>query len=185
MFPIYYYATLVSGIVHVDWCFCFPLLNVCLLILFRYVYRKWNKCLFEELYLAHLNGRMENDPATFWYKGEFGFFDFYMYLRFCIPCQLTWPPNPLSHTLAPNQPILSQDPSHPKIEGLWSFWGRKRRIPQLCQKNRAEWELKGQAVIAEMVEECHRKYGVKNADGMVVPAETGVSPWGFYEGQRS
>ena len=44
-----------------------------------------------------------------------------------------------------------------------------------AQKNRAEWELKGQTVVAEMVEECHRKYGVKDANGMIMSAETAVS----------
>ena len=42
------------------------------------VYRKWNQNLFEELYVAYLNGRMDKDPSDFWYKGEFGFFDFYI-----------------------------------------------------------------------------------------------------------
>lgn len=41
------------------------------------IYRKWNQKLFEELYVAYLNGRMEKDPSDFWYRGEFGFFDFY------------------------------------------------------------------------------------------------------------
>ena len=43
-----------------------------------HVYKKWNQNLFEELYVAYLNGRMEKNPADFWYKGEFGFFDFYI-----------------------------------------------------------------------------------------------------------
>ena len=37
-----------------------------------HVYRKWNQKLFEELYVAYLNGRMEKSPEEFWYKGEFG-----------------------------------------------------------------------------------------------------------------
>jgi len=37
-----------------------------------HVYRKWNQKLYEELYVAYLNGRMDKDPAEFWYKGEFG-----------------------------------------------------------------------------------------------------------------
>lgn len=37
-----------------------------------HVYRKWNANLFEELYVAYLGGRMEKNPADFWYKGEFG-----------------------------------------------------------------------------------------------------------------
>ena len=28
--------------------------------------------LFEELYVAYLNDRMDKDPTEFWYKGEFG-----------------------------------------------------------------------------------------------------------------
>ena len=42
------------------------------------VFQKWNQNLFDELYVAYLNGRMEKDPADFWYQGEFGFFDFYI-----------------------------------------------------------------------------------------------------------
>ena len=33
-----------------------------------HVYRKWNQNLFEELYVAYLNGRMDKDPAEFWCK---------------------------------------------------------------------------------------------------------------------
>ena len=34
--------------------------------------QKWNQNLFEELYVANLNGRMDKSPEEFWYKGEFG-----------------------------------------------------------------------------------------------------------------
>jgi hypothetical protein len=37
-----------------------------------------NQKLFNELYVAYLNGKMDKDPAEFWYKGEIGFFDFYI-----------------------------------------------------------------------------------------------------------
>ena len=39
---------------------------------------KKNQNLFEEMYVAYLNGRTDKDPAEFWYKVEFGFFDFYI-----------------------------------------------------------------------------------------------------------
>ena len=87
--------------------------------------------------MAYLNGRMDNDPATFWYKGEFGFFDFYI-----IP--------------------LTQ-----KLKDCGVFGKSSDEYLNYAQKNRAEWELKGQSVIAEMVEECRQKYGVKDTDGMV------------------
>jgi 3'5'-cyclic nucleotide phosphodiesterase len=42
-----------------------------------HVYLKWNRRLFEEMSLAFQKGRMEVDPATFWYEGELSFFDNY------------------------------------------------------------------------------------------------------------
>jgi 3'5'-cyclic nucleotide phosphodiesterase len=42
-----------------------------------HIYRKWNERLFRELYKAYKQGRA-GDPTDFWYKGEIGFFDFYI-----------------------------------------------------------------------------------------------------------
>jgi 3'5'-cyclic nucleotide phosphodiesterase len=42
------------------------------------IYRKWNKLLFEEMYLAYQAGRMAADPVEFWYEGEIRFFDNYV-----------------------------------------------------------------------------------------------------------
>lgn len=39
-----------------------------------HVYRRWNRCLFQELYKAYKEGRMAKDPSENWYKGELGFF---------------------------------------------------------------------------------------------------------------
>merc|ERR1712146_616758 len=38
----------------------------------------WNEKLFLEMYHAYKLGRLENDPASNWYKSEIGFFDFYV-----------------------------------------------------------------------------------------------------------
>ena len=43
-----------------------------------HVYRKWNTRLFIEMYQAWLDGRSATNPADNWYKGELGFFDFYV-----------------------------------------------------------------------------------------------------------
>jgi 3'5'-cyclic nucleotide phosphodiesterase len=43
-----------------------------------YVYRKWNRLLFHEMYEAYRRGRMASNPADFWYKGELAFFDNYV-----------------------------------------------------------------------------------------------------------
>ena len=42
-----------------------------------HIYRKWNQRLFEEIYAAYKQGRGKN-PVDGWYKGEIGFFDFYV-----------------------------------------------------------------------------------------------------------
>lgn len=43
-----------------------------------HVYLKWNEKFFNEMYNAYLDGRSDKDPASFWYEGEIGFFDFYI-----------------------------------------------------------------------------------------------------------
>jgi class 3 adenylate cyclase len=42
------------------------------------VYLKWNERFFHECYLGYLDGRTDVDPLEGWYKGEIGFFDFYI-----------------------------------------------------------------------------------------------------------
>jgi class 3 adenylate cyclase len=43
-----------------------------------HVYIKWNERFFHECYQAYLDGRAVNDPSDGWFKGELGFFDFYI-----------------------------------------------------------------------------------------------------------
>ena len=43
-----------------------------------HIYIKWNERLFAEMYKAFIEGRAEKDPTDSWYKGEIGFFDFYI-----------------------------------------------------------------------------------------------------------
>ena len=104
-----------------------------------HVYRKWNQNLFEELYVAYLAGRMEKNPADFWYKGEFGFFDFYI-----IP--------------------LTQ-----KLKECGVFGVSSDEYLNYAKKNREEWELRGEEVVADMIEECKRKYGLKEGTEEVKP----------------
>ena len=37
-----------------------------------------NERFFQECYRGYCNGRIEQDPSVNWYKGEIGFFDFYI-----------------------------------------------------------------------------------------------------------
>ena len=43
-----------------------------------HIYRKWNARLFDEMYVAFLDGRSPTNPADGWYKGELWFFDNYV-----------------------------------------------------------------------------------------------------------
>eukprot|EP00980_Cylindrotheca_fusiformis_P005869 scaffold1231_cov107-Cylindrotheca_fusiformis.AAC.17 len=43
-----------------------------------HIYKKWNERFFMECYGAYKEGRADSDPSKNWYKGEIGFFDFYV-----------------------------------------------------------------------------------------------------------
>lgn len=43
-----------------------------------HIYKKWNEHFFMECYGAYKAGRADVDPSVNWYKGELGFFDFYV-----------------------------------------------------------------------------------------------------------
>jgi len=97
-----------------------------------HIYRKWNQNLFSELYVAYLNGRMAQDPAEFWYKGEIGFFDFYI-----IP--------------------LTQ-----KLKDCGVFGKSSGEYLNYALKNREEWVTKGEGIVEEMIQIVREKYGVKD-----------------------
>jgi len=98
-----------------------------------HIYRKWNERLFREQYLAYKAGRQETEPSTFWYKGEIGFFDFYII------------------------------PLAKKLKDCGVFGVSSDEYLNYAVKNREEWEIKGERVVQDMknkmadivVEECH------------------------------
>ncbi|CAB9499069.1 calmodulin-dependent 3',5'-cyclic nucleotide phosphodiesterase 1A [Seminavis robusta] len=92
-----------------------------------HIFRKWNQNLFEEMYEAYKEGRASKDPSTFWYKGEIGFFDFYI-----IP--------------------LAKKLKDCGVFGVYSDEYLNNAI-----RNRNEWELKGQDIVAHMIMECQRR----------------------------
>lgn len=92
-----------------------------------HVYRKWNQRLFEEMYVAYQEGRLQQDPQTFWYKGEIGFFDFYII------------------------------PLAKKLKECGVFGVSSEEYLNYALKNREEWEARGREVVAEMVAEIQSK----------------------------
>jgi class 3 adenylate cyclase len=94
-----------------------------------HIYRKWNERLFEELYRAFIQGRAETNPADNWYKGEMGFFDFYII------------------------------PLAKKLKECGVFGVSSDEYLNYAMKNRQEWELRGQEVVESMMEHVRETYG--------------------------
>jgi 3'5'-cyclic nucleotide phosphodiesterase len=84
-----------------------------------HVYLKWNERLFHEMYKAFLEGRIDTDPSKGWYKGEIGFFDFYII------------------------------PLAKKLETCGVFGVSSDEYLQYALANRAEWESKGEGIVQE------------------------------------
>lgn len=102
--------------------------DVCHTMQHWHVYRKWNERLFEEMYVAYKIGRAKADPTNFWYSGELGFFDHYI-----IP--------------------LSK-----KLSDCGVFGVSSDEYLNYALRNRKEWEQRGQAIVAEMIERVQDKH---------------------------
>ena len=97
-----------------------------------HIYLKYNRRLFEERWLAWLRGVAgEQDPSVGWYKGEIGFFEFYII--------------PLAR----------------KLDRCGVFGVSYHEYLQYAISNKAEWQDKGEAIVAEMLAECRAKHGVR------------------------
>jgi hypothetical protein len=92
-----------------------------------HVYRKWNERFFLEMYKAYKQGRADTDPATFWYKGEIGFFDFYII------------------------------PLAKKLKDCGVFGVSSDEYLDYATTNRREWEEKGEEVVAELIERANKE----------------------------
>ena len=81
------------------------------------IYIKWNRRLFGEMYKAYKEGRAANDPSESWYKGEIGFYDFYII------------------------------PLAKKLKECGVFGVSSDEYLQYAQSNRHEWERKGKDLL--------------------------------------
>ena len=87
-----------------------------------HVFRKWNQALFEEMYEAYRTGHAATNPVDFWYKGEIGFFDYYII------------------------------PLAKKLKDCGVFGVSSDEYLNYAMKNREEWEVRGHEVVMEMLE---------------------------------
>ena len=88
----------------------------------RHIYRKWNENFFRECYQAYKDGRTATNPATNWYQGELGFFDFYII------------------------------PLAKKLKRCGVFGVASDEYLNYAVRNRKEWHDRGQHVVEEMIQ---------------------------------
>jgi hypothetical protein len=86
------------------------------------VYKKWNERFFHECMQAYEQGRTESNPADSWYKGEIGFFDFYII------------------------------PLAKKLKECGVFGVSSDEYLAYALDNRNEWERCGEAIVSDMIE---------------------------------
>eukprot|EP00980_Cylindrotheca_fusiformis_P002321 scaffold541_cov138-Cylindrotheca_fusiformis.AAC.4 len=84
-----------------------------------HIYRSWNEKFFMECYAAYKSGRADSDPSVNWYKGEIGFFDFYVI------------------------------PLAKKLESCGVFGVSSHEYLSYAQSNRAEWFREGERLVKE------------------------------------
>ena len=75
------------------------------------------------MYAAFRSGRLAKDPATFWYKGEIGFFDNYII------------------------------PLAKKLKDCGVFGVSSDEYLNYAEQNRAEWEERGQEIVSALVDD--------------------------------
>ena len=85
-------------------------------------FRRWNERLFEEMYQAYQQDRLDADPSEGWYNNEIKFFDEYVL--------------PLAR----------------KINGCGMFGNAGQDLIDQAQKNRKEFVVKGSKMVAEVVQ---------------------------------
>jgi hypothetical protein len=87
------------------------------------IYQKWNRRLFQEMYLAFKAGRTDKDPSEGWYAGELWFFDNYVI--------------PLAR----------------KLKECQVFGASGHEYQDCAYENRIEWEQTGREIVEEMKRE--------------------------------
>lgn len=98
------------------------------------VYTKWNERLFQELFKAFKEGRLDKDPSVSWYAGELEFFD-----RCVIP--------------------LSKKLVTSGVMGVGSD-----EFLNYAEMNRKEWKQQGHKIVQKYVERYENGNSVKEEE---------------------
>jgi hypothetical protein len=134
------------------------------------VYTKWNERLFREMYSAYTAGRTNTDPTNGWYDGELRFFDGYVIplakkLKECGVFGVS------SDEVSAEQCLQS----HVAMEFLLRFvftsgslfcpfFSPYVQYLNYAEKNRAEWQARGQEVVQSFSSKVARKNSMNNQD---------------------
>jgi hypothetical protein len=111
------------------------------------IYRRWNEKFFRECYKAYLDGRSDSNPIDTWYKGEIGFFDFYII------------------------------PLAKKLKECGVFGVSSDEYLSYAMQNRKEWEDRGEKMVEEMVERFERSSRTRqNRKSIAIPRMSFESP---------
>jgi hypothetical protein len=94
-----------------------------------HIYKTWNEKFFMECYGAFKAGRADVDPSINWYKGEIGFFDFYVI------------------------------PLAKKLDDCGVFGVSSDEYLNYAKGNREEWVREGENIVRELVEKFEVKGG--------------------------
>eukprot|EP00980_Cylindrotheca_fusiformis_P002324 scaffold541_cov138-Cylindrotheca_fusiformis.AAC.7 len=93
-----------------------------------HIYRSWNEKFFMECYTAYKSGRADSDPSQNWYKGEIGFFDFYVI------------------------------PLAKKLESCGVFGVSSHEYLSYARSNRDEWVREGKRLVEEYLAKCEEMF---------------------------
>lgn len=85
--------------------------------------------MFRETYAAYIAGRAATDPSINWYRGEIGFFDFYII------------------------------PLAKKLESCGVFGKSSDEFLNYARSNREEWESRGESIVAELIAKAKKDFG--------------------------
>eukprot|EP00980_Cylindrotheca_fusiformis_P012127 scaffold2929_cov107-Cylindrotheca_fusiformis.AAC.6 len=92
-----------------------------------HIYKSWNEKFFMECYGAYKQGRADEDPSENWYKGEIGFFDYYVI------------------------------PLAKKLENCGVFGVSSDEYLNYAKANREEWVREGEAMVRQCIAKFNAK----------------------------
>jgi len=108
-----------------------------------HIYKSWNEKFFMECYGAYRAGRAGNDPSVNWYKGEIGFFDFYVI------------------------------PLAKKLDSCGVFGVASDEYMNYAKANRDEWVREGEETVQSFLKKFNEKSAAKTVDNVLMDEPKG------------